>query len=46
MPFEVVSGVGREIGVLDGVNIVEGNGQFWCKCGASRCDVVILCREG
>ena len=26
MPFEVVSGVGREMGVLDGVVIVEGDG--------------------
>jgi len=24
-----VSGVGRGMGVLDGVVIVEGNGQFW-----------------
>ena len=29
MPFGVVSGVGRAMGVLDGVEIVEGNGQFW-----------------
>ena len=26
MPFEVVSGVGRGMGVLDGVMIVEGKG--------------------
>ena len=26
MPFEVVSGVGRGMGVLDGVVIVEGEG--------------------
>jgi len=29
MPFGVVSGVGRGMGVLDGVDIVEGKGQFW-----------------
>jgi len=29
MPFKVVSGVGRGMGVLDGVVIVEGEGQFW-----------------
>ena len=29
MPFRVVSGVGRGMGVLDGVEIVEGEGQFW-----------------
>jgi len=27
MPFGVVSGVGRGIGVLDGVKIVEGRGS-------------------
>jgi len=37
--------------VLDGVEIVEGKGQSWDKCGASRCNrgfcgVIILCREG
>ena len=29
MPFVVVSGVGRGMGVLDGMVIVEGKGQFW-----------------
>ena len=29
MPFGVVSGIGREIGVLDGVVIVEGEGSVW-----------------
>jgi len=29
MPFGVVSGIGRGMGVLDGVIIVEGKGQFW-----------------
>ena len=28
MPFRVVSGVGREMGVLDGVVIIEGEGAF------------------
>jgi len=28
MPFGVLNGVGRETGVLDGVEIVE-EGQFW-----------------
>jgi len=28
MPFGVLSGVGRRMGVLDGVVIVEGKGQF------------------
>jgi len=29
MPFGVVSGVGRGMGILDGVVIVEGEEQFW-----------------
>ena len=29
MPFGMVSTVGRGIGVLDGVVIVEGQGVFW-----------------
>jgi len=29
MPFGVVSVVGRGMGVLDGVMIIEGKGQFW-----------------
>ena len=29
MPFGIMSGVSRMMGVLDGVVIVEGNGQFW-----------------
>jgi len=29
MLFGVVSGVIREMGVLDGAVIVEGKGQFW-----------------
>jgi len=37
MPFGVVSGVGRAMGVLDGVEIVEGEGEVLrCKCGASH----------
>jgi len=31
MPFRVVSGVDREMGVLDGVEIAKGEGQFWAK---------------
>jgi len=34
MLFYVVSVVSRWMGVLDGVEIVEGKGQFWGKCGA------------
>jgi len=47
-----VGGVSREMGVLDGVEIVEGKGQFWGKCGASHCNqrglcgIVVLCRDG
>jgi len=33
MPFGVVSGIGRGMGVLDGVMIVEGKGQFWGEFG-------------
>jgi len=29
MPFGVVSAVGLGMGVLDGLEIVEGEGQFW-----------------
>jgi len=29
MPFELLSGVIRWMGVLDRVVIVEGEGQFW-----------------
>jgi len=29
MPFGVVSGVSRGMGVLDGVVIIEGKEQFW-----------------
>jgi len=53
MPFGVVSGVGRGMGILDG----DGDrrrerGSFGSKCGPSHCNqrglcgVVILCREG
>jgi len=31
MLFGVVSGVGRGMGVLDGVEIVEGKGQFFSE---------------
>ena len=33
MPFGMVSGVGRGMGVLDGVVIVEGEGQYWGEFG-------------
>ena len=33
MPFGVVRGVGRWIDVLDGVEIVEGKGQFGSNVG-------------
>ena len=52
MPFGVLSGVGRGMGVLDGVEIVEGEGEFCDKCGTSHynqwglCGVVILYHEG
>jgi len=36
MPFGVVSRIGRWIGVLDGVAIVERDGAVWGKCGASH----------
>jgi len=29
MPFGVVNGIGRRMGVLDGLEFVEGKGQFW-----------------
>jgi len=32
MPFGVVSEVGRRMGVLDGVEIVEGEGALLGKC--------------
>jgi len=33
MPFGMVSRVGRGMGVLDGMVIVEGNGQFMGELG-------------
>ena len=33
MPFGMVSGVGREMGVLDGVVIVEGKGAVFLARG-------------
>jgi len=39
MPFGVVRGVGRWMGVLDGVVIVEGEGAvFGGEFGASHCN--------
>jgi len=47
MPFGMVNGVDRGMGVLDGVEIIEGKGAVlgvycnqWGLCG-----IVILCRE-
>jgi len=38
MPFGMVRGVGRMMGVLDGVVIIEGEGHFWGEFRASRCN--------
>jgi len=50
MPFLVVSGVGREMGVLDGVVIVDGEGAvLGVNVGhpiATNGDLRILCRDG
>ena len=48
----MVSGVGRGLGVLDGVKIVDEKGavlgvNVGCHCNQwTLCGVVILCREG
>jgi len=50
VPFGVVSGVGRERGVLDGSGDLEGEGTVLGEFGASHCNqwglcgVIILCR--
>ena len=36
MPFEMASGFRRGMGILDGVVIVEGKGQFWGESGVSN----------
>ena len=53
MPFGVVSGAGRGMGVLDrDGDRRRGKGSFGGKCGASYCNqwgtlwLCILCREG
>ena len=43
MPFGIVSGVSRMVGVLDGVVIVEVKGQFWGEFVASHCNQWGLC---
>jgi len=43
MPFGVMSGVCRGMGVLDGVVIVEGKGSFGGKCCASHLNQCGLC---
>jgi len=45
MPFGVVSGVGRGMGVLDGAVIVEGEGAVWGEFGASHCNQLDSLRE-
>jgi len=48
MPFGVVNGVGRGMGVLDGSGYRRGEGQFWGEFGASHrnqwglCDAPLL----
>jgi len=53
MPFEMMSGVVRGLGVLHGMDIVEEEGgSFGDKCGASHCSqwefcaINVVCREG
>ena len=43
MPFGMVSVVGRGMGVLDGVVIIEGKGSFGSEFGASHCYQWGLC---
>jgi len=43
MPFGMVSGVSRMMGVLDGVVIVEEEGQFGGEYGAYHCNQWGLC---
>jgi len=43
MPFGMLSVVGRGMGVLDEVVIVEEKGQFWGEFGASHCNQRGLC---
>jgi len=43
MPFGMVSGVSRMMGVLDWVIIVDGKGSFGDEFGASHCNQWGLC---
>ena len=43
VPFGVMSGVGRGMGVLDGAAIVEGKEHFGGEFGASHCNQWGLC---
>jgi len=43
MPFGVMSGVGRGMGALDGVVIVEGKGAVLGKVDSSHCHEWVLC---
>jgi len=49
MPFGMVSGVGQRMFIIDGVVIVEGEGQFGGEFGASHCKqwdlVALLCES-
>ena len=43
MPFGVVNGIGREMGVLDGCcDRRRGRGSFGGEFGASHCDAALL----
>jgi len=47
MPFGVVSGIGRGIGVLDGSgDRRRERGSFSGKCGASHCNQTLCVRGG
>jgi len=43
MPFGVVSGVGRGMGVLGGLDRQRGKGSCACECGESHCIQQGLC---
>jgi len=43
MPFAVVSGVGRGMGILHEVVIIEGEESFGGEFGASHCNQWGLC---
>jgi len=45
VPFELVIGIGRGMGVFDGVEIVEWEEEAAGKRQRGLCGVVILCRK-